>query len=80
LGGESVGGGSIDAAAPDTANDLPTTADGGTAGDDASPGNLPIKNRTGMKSAGCGKPSMGAVATTFTNHRISIPACAPCSR
>jgi polyhydroxybutyrate depolymerase len=32
-----------------------------------------------MKSAGCGKLPMGAVATSFTNHRISIPACAPCT-
>jgi polyhydroxybutyrate depolymerase len=37
------------------------------------------KGRTGTKSAGCGKVPMGAVATSFTNHRISIPACAPCT-
>jgi hypothetical protein len=37
------------------------------------------KGLTGMKSAGCGKEPAGANATTFTNHRISIPACAPCT-
>ncbi|HTA19449.1 MAG TPA: hypothetical protein VK989_09160, partial [Polyangia bacterium] len=40
---------------------------------------LPAKGRTGMKSAGCGNVPMGATATSFTNHRISIPACAPCT-
>ena len=60
LGGAGGGGGSIDAAAPDTANDVPTTPDSGTAGGDAGPGGLPIKGRTGMKSAGCGMPPMGA--------------------
>jgi hypothetical protein len=48
---------------------------GGGAGAD----NMPSKGRTGMKSAGCGKPPMGAVATSFTNHRIAIPACAACT-
>jgi hypothetical protein len=32
-----------------------------------------------MKSAGCGVTPMGAVSSSFTNHRISIPACAPCT-
>ncbi|HEV3192461.1 MAG TPA: hypothetical protein VGY54_18250 [Polyangiaceae bacterium] len=45
----------------------------------ASSGNQPAKGRTGMKSAGCGKLPMGAVSSTFTNHRISIPACAACT-
>jgi hypothetical protein len=40
---------------------------------------LPAKGRTGMKSAGCGKPVAGANTTTFTSHRIAIPACAPCT-
>jgi polyhydroxybutyrate depolymerase len=51
----------------------------GTASGGASSGNLPSKNRTGMKSAGCGNTPMGAVSSSFTNHRISIPACAPCT-
>jgi polyhydroxybutyrate depolymerase len=79
LGGAGGGGGSIDAAASDTANDVPPTADSGAAGGDAGPGGLPIKGRTGMQSPGCGKPPMGATATTFMNHRISIPACAACT-
>ena len=32
-----------------------------------------------MKSAGCGMSPVGAVSTTFTNHKISIPACATCT-
>jgi polyhydroxybutyrate depolymerase len=48
-------------------------------GGDASSGNVPIKGRTGMKSAGCGLAPLGAVSSTFTNHRISIPACAACT-
>ena len=40
---------------------------------------VPFKGRTGMKSAGCGKPPMGADSKSFTNHRIPIPACAPCT-
>jgi hypothetical protein len=32
-----------------------------------------------MKSAGCGKDIAGATTTTFTNHKISIPACAACT-
>jgi hypothetical protein len=35
--------------------------------------------RTGMKSPGCGMSPMGAGTTSFTNHKISIPACAPCT-
>jgi hypothetical protein len=32
-----------------------------------------------MKSPGCGKEVLGATTISFTNHRISIPACAPCT-
>jgi polyhydroxybutyrate depolymerase len=32
-----------------------------------------------MKSAGCGHDVAGAVTIKFTNHTISIPACAPCT-
>jgi polyhydroxybutyrate depolymerase len=32
-----------------------------------------------MKSAGCSKPASGATATAFTNHRIVVPSCAPCT-
>jgi poly(3-hydroxybutyrate) depolymerase len=42
-------------------------------------GGWPAKGRTGMKSAGCGKMPMGAVATGFTNHRITLPPCADCT-
>jgi hypothetical protein len=31
------------------------------------------------KSAGCTMPPTGASSTTFTNHRISIPACTSCA-
>jgi hypothetical protein len=37
------------------------------------------QSRAGKKSAGCNLSPMGAVSTSFTNHRISIPACAPCT-
>jgi hypothetical protein len=55
--------------------------DSGTdaAGGDIGPGHYPAKGRTGMKSAGCGMPPMGASSNTFTNHKISIPACAACT-
>jgi poly(3-hydroxybutyrate) depolymerase len=53
-------------------------SDGGGSGGNGA-GGLPMKGRTGMKSTGCGKLPMGAVATSFTNHRISIPACAGCT-
>ena len=46
--------------------------DGGAAG-------MPGKGRTGMKSAGCSKPPVGAVSNSFTSHRIAIPACAACT-
>jgi hypothetical protein len=52
-------------------------ADGGVssdAGHDAG-----TTSRAGKKSPGCGLPPMGAVTTSFTNHRFSIPACAPCT-
>jgi polyhydroxybutyrate depolymerase len=42
-------------------------------------GGSPTGSRTGMKSAGCGKPEVGDMETVFTNRRISIPACAPCT-
>lgn len=54
-------------------------ASGGGTGGAADSGNPPGKGRTGMKSAGCGKMPMGAVATTFTNHRIQIPTCPSCT-
>jgi hypothetical protein len=47
---------------------------GGTGG-----GGLSAKGRTGMRSSGCGKEVMGAASNAFTNHTISIPACAPCT-
>ncbi|HET6284792.1 MAG TPA: hypothetical protein VFH73_27800 [Polyangia bacterium] len=54
---------------------------GGTdaAGGDTGSGNLPAKGRTGMKSVGCGMAPMGATSNAFTNHKISIPACAACT-
>jgi hypothetical protein len=42
-------------------------------------GGLPAKGRTGGKSAGCGKEVAGAMTTSFTSHRIAIPACAACT-
>ena len=36
-------------------------------------------SRSGMKSAGCTKPAMGATDSGFTNHRIAIPICAACT-
>jgi hypothetical protein len=72
-GGVGTGGRPIDSAVLDTTNDMAPTADSGTEAGEVGPGNWPPKGRTGMKSAGCGKPPMGAVATTFTNHRIAIP-------
>jgi len=50
----------------------------GTGGGGGSGGN-PTVSRSGMKSAGCGKNLMGATLNMFTNHKISIPACAPCT-
>jgi hypothetical protein len=41
--------------------------------------NPAVKGRTGMKSAGCSKTPMGATSNSFTNHRMAIPACAPCT-
>jgi len=38
-----------------------------------------VKSRTGMKSMGCGKDVAGATTNSFTNHKISIPACAACT-
>jgi hypothetical protein len=37
------------------------------------------KGRTGKKSPGCGKEVMGATSTGFTNHRITLTACAACT-
>jgi hypothetical protein len=37
------------------------------------------QSRAGKKSPGCGLSPMGAVSTTFTNHRFPIPACAACT-
>lgn len=55
-----------------------TDAAGGTT-DAAGGDGGAVKGRTGLKSAGCGMPPMGATSNTFTNHRISIPACAACT-
>ena len=89
-----AGGSTIDAAGADTpmAVDSGAAGSGGAAPDAAGDrgasggaeggvdtGGLPVKGRTGGKSAGCGKMPMGATATSFTNHRIAIPACAPCT-
>jgi hypothetical protein len=52
---------------------------GGAGRGGAGSGGLPAKGRTGMKSAGCGLPPAGAMTTSFTSHRIAIPACAPCT-
>ncbi|HEY2899927.1 MAG TPA: hypothetical protein VGL59_05075, partial [Polyangia bacterium] len=54
-------------------------SDTDAAGGETGPGNYPPKGRTGTKSAGCGMPPMGASSNAFTNHRISIPACANCT-
>jgi polyhydroxybutyrate depolymerase len=78
--GGAAGQTSIDAAATtDAANGIDATPGADAVSGDASSGNLPFKGRTGMKSAGCGKTPMGALASSFTNHRISIPPCAPCT-
>ena len=53
-------------------------AGAGTGGGGGSGGN-PTVSRSGMKSAGCNKDLMGATLNMFTNHKISIPACAPCT-
>ena len=83
-----AGGSSNDAPGLDTPGGVDSGAVGsggaggsGTdaAGGDAGPGNWPAKGRTGMKSAGCGMAPVGAVSNTFTNHKISIPACAACT-
>jgi hypothetical protein len=82
-----AGGNTSDAAGPDAPSGGASGADSGAVGgsgidaaaSDTGPGNLPAKGRTGMKSAGCGMAPMGASSNTFTNHRISIPACANCT-
>jgi hypothetical protein len=53
-------------------------SDGGSAGSDGGAGGK-TASRAGMKSPGCGLSPMGALTTTFTNHRFPIPACAPCT-
>ncbi|HXI60837.1 MAG TPA: hypothetical protein VNO55_32480, partial [Polyangia bacterium] len=91
--GGGAGGSSIDSAGLDAASGGGTGSGGDAAGSggavvDASVADAasvdgsagwPAKGRTGMKSAGCGKMPMGAVATSFTNHRIKIPTCAACT-
>jgi hypothetical protein len=69
--GSAAGGGGGRAAA----------SDGGAAGFDGGAGGAggTGQSRAGKKSAGCGLSPMGAVSTSFTNHRISVPACAPCT-
>jgi hypothetical protein len=51
----------------------------GAGGSGGGSGDGPTGRHAGMKSAGCGKAVMGAVEDAFTNHRISIPACAACA-
>jgi hypothetical protein len=91
--GSGAGGSLLDASASDAPSDVATGSDSGPAGagggangrDGAAEagggdaGGAPGKGRTGMKSAGCGKPPNGAVTTAFTNHRIALPACASCT-
>ena len=55
------------------------SGDGGAGQGSAGAGGLPTKGLTGMKSAGCGMSPTGASSMSFTNHRISIPACASCT-
>ena len=85
-----TGGAASDAAAADTPGGvIGSGGAGGTGGADAGSdlpmigaggsGGVPGKGRTGMKSAGCGKTPMGAVANAFTNHTINIPPCAACT-
>jgi hypothetical protein len=66
-------GGAGGAGGVDAAPDVVGTDGGGDAG------GLPVKGRTGMKSAGCSKTPMGANSNGFTNHRIAIPPCAACT-
>jgi poly(3-hydroxybutyrate) depolymerase len=62
------------------ASDAGASDVGGTGGGaGGSMGGWPPKGRNGMKSAGCGKDPVGAAPGAFTNHRISLPACAPCT-
>jgi hypothetical protein len=71
-GGTTSGAGSSDASGG-IASDAALGADASGPGQDAG-----FIHRSG-KSAGCSMPPVGASSTTFTNHRISIPACASCT-
>jgi hypothetical protein len=51
---------------------------GGMSGGNGGTGGSGPVNRKG-KSVGCGKDANGAVSNTFTNHTISLPACAACT-
>lgn len=79
LAGTGIAGASGQSGAAGDAGQPGSSGGGGQSGASPGNGNLPAKGRTGMKSAGCGDVPMGAVATSFTNHRISIPTCAPCT-
>lgn len=89
-GGVSVGGGgaasgsggaNTDAGGEGGAGGAAGLAGGGASGAAGSPGagGMTGKGRTGLKSAGCTKQPVGANSTSFTNHRIAIPACASCT-
>ncbi|HVZ71076.1 MAG TPA: hypothetical protein VHJ20_01765 [Polyangia bacterium] len=77
-GGGAGGRGAAGSAGPGGAAGSGGMATAGAGGLGGSSG-LPAKGLTGMRSAGCTKSPVGAVSTSFTNHRIAIPACAPCT-
>ena len=55
-------------------------AGGGSVGSDGgSDSGGMSQSRAGKKSPGCGLSPNGAISSNFTNHRFSIPACAPCT-
>jgi hypothetical protein len=51
----------------------------GGSGGAAGAGGMSGTGRTGVKSAGCGKPPAGASSTEYTNHRFPLDACAACT-
>jgi hypothetical protein len=77
--GGASGGGGQDGAAGGSGQSGSNGGAGQAGQGGAAGAGLPVKGRTGMKSAGCGLPPMGAVTTGFTNHKISIPPCAACT-
>jgi hypothetical protein len=74
-GGGSTAGGSASGASSGVTNDA--SADVAN-GDAAMGADAAVMHRAG-KSAGCGTAPAGATSTTFTNHRISLSACASCT-